>query len=131
MSLPTRPDDASALLRDARTHADHAREHLDAAHTTVPDALDDVLASFRASLLAHLAWYGADSNPDAPLATLAERAIHCDSILKTPVQRAMQLSRRAPAIRAATHPTVNDREDVETGWFTARNLLWTVSGRIA
>lgn len=130
MSDPIRPADAPALLREARSHLGLARERLDASPPAYGGALDAVLASVRASLLAHLAWYGAAPETEAPLAALAERAVRCDSLLKTVVHRAMPLVRRAPAIRAAARLSVHDREDVETGWHTARNLAETVAGRI-
>jgi hypothetical protein len=130
MSTSTRPDDAPALLHAAQVHLDRARERLDASPPASVEALDAVLASFRASLLAYLAWYGAAPEEDAPLPALAERAVRCDNVLKTAVHRAVQLVGRAPGIGAASRPTVHDREDVETGWYTARNLVRTVAGRI-
>lgn len=64
MSTPTRPDDARALLRDSQVHLDRARERLDASPPAYAEALDAVLASVRASLLAHRAWYGAVPAPE-------------------------------------------------------------------
>lgn len=130
MPAPLRPYDAPALLQEARSHLDLARERLDASPPAYAEALDAVLASARASLLAHLAWYGAAPEANAPLAALAERAVRCDSLLKTVVHRATHLAVRAPDIRTAARPSVHDREDVETGWHTARNLAETVAARL-
>lgn len=129
-SVSTRPADAPDLLHEARSHLGRARDRLSASPPAYADALDAVLASFRASLLAHLAWFGAAPEADALLTALAERSVRCDSVLKTAVRRAMHLVDRAPGIRKATRPSVHDREDVETGWHTARNLLQTVEGRL-
>ena len=46
----------------------------------------------------------------------------------------MLLAERAPALEASPppgdRPNVADREDVETGWYTARNLYQTVCGEL-
>ena len=126
------PDtDAAVRLREAQTHLNRAKARLDASPRDHAAVLGATLDSFRASLLAFLLWYGAVPDPETPLDTLAERAVRNDSALKTAAHRAMLLAARAPAIRQTARPSVHDREDVETGWYTARNLHRTVVGRLA
>lgn len=131
---PTSPDDrptARALLHEAEAHLERARTALDASPREEGAALEATLDVFRASLLAFLTEHGAAPTPDASLDVLAEWAVRCNSVLKTAVRRALHLAHRAPAIRRAARPSVHDREDVETGWYTARNLYETVAARLA
>lgn len=123
------------LLHEAENHLSRARTRLTAAPSDYTAALADVLAVFRTSLRAYLAWNGSAAvHEDADLGTLAGRAIHLASILKTPTHRALLLAERAPAIEQAIRRSdrlgVADREDVETGWYTARNLYYTVCGEL-
>ncbi len=121
-----RAERVRARLGEAEAHLEAAWERLSARPPDHQAALAEVLASFRASLLAFLNDYGATPDPDAPLDVLAERAVRCGSVLKTVVHRAMLLAERAPAIRQASRLSVADREDVETGGYMARNLVQTV-----
>lgn len=131
--MPTSsPSDARARLGEAEAHLGRAKDHLEASPPDYARALGEVLDSFRASLVAALTGYGATPDPDAPLGDLAERAVRNDSVLKTVVSRAVVFAERAPAIeRSSSNPSVHDREDVETGWYTARNLVRTVLDRLA
>lgn len=126
----SRADRVRARLGEAEAHLEKARERLGARPCDHAAALTEVLASFRASLLASLNDYGATPDPDAALATLGEQSVRCDSVLKTPVHRALLLVARAQAIEQAVRPSVHDREDIETGCYTARNLHRTVAGRV-
>ncbi len=120
-----RAERARALLGEAQARLDAARAA--AADARYTAALPDVLAAFRAALRAFLAWDGEEMDDDsADLDRLAGRAVRLSSVLKTPVHRALHLARRAPAIAQAGLLSVHDREDVETGWHTARNLLGAV-----
>jgi hypothetical protein len=122
--------DVASTLREAGAHLNRARALLEASPRDHVAVLDATLDSFRASLLAFLLGYGATPDPDAPLYVLAERAVRTDSVLKTVAHRAVLLVERAPAIRQAARPSIHDREDVETGWYTARNLYRTAAGQI-
>ncbi len=115
-----------ARLSEAEAHLAEAQARLCARPRDNMAVLTEVLASFRASLLAFLHGYGATPDPDATLATLAERAVRSGSVLKTVVHRAMHLDERAQAIEGASRLPVTDREDVETGWYTARDLVQAV-----
>ncbi len=128
MSTSSHPD-VRARLDEAEAHLNRAKAHLDAMPPDYGGALGEVLDSFRASLVAFLFGYGATPDPGAPLDTLAERAVRNDSVLKTAAHRAVLLAGRATAIPAAGL-SVAHREDVETGWYTARNLLQTVASRL-
>ncbi len=125
------PSDSRARLDEAEAHLGRAKDHLSASPPDYSGALAEVLGSFRASLVAFLTECGATPDAEAPLGALAGRAVRNDSVLKTVVNRAMVLADRAPAIGRSPKPTVRDREDVETGWYTARNLVQTVAGRLA
>lgn len=128
---PSSTSSAARQLRDADASLARARDHLDRSPVDYAAALEEVTDSVRASLLAFLAGYGCTADPDAPISTLAARAVRCDSALKTAAHRAVHLAERAPSIRQSARPTVHDREDVETGWYTARNLSRTVRAQTA
>lgn len=113
-------------LAEADTHLAEAWQRLDARPVDHAAVLTEVLASFRASLLAFLNDYGAELDPEATLATLGEQAMRNSGVLDTAVRRAMALAQRAPAIQSAAQLALGDREDVETGCYTARNLIDTV-----
>lgn len=118
-------------LREAGAHLGQARDRLNATPRDHAGALPEVLASIHTSLLAFIDGFGGTPDPDASLAALAERAVRCDSVLKTATHRAMRFVERAPAIQRATTLSVHDREDVETGWYSARNLYHAVMGQLA
>lgn len=124
-----------ALLHEADDHLRQARTRLVAVPPDYTGALAEELVVFRTSLRAFLAWNGsADVHEDADLRALAVRAVSLASILETPAHRALLLAERAPTIEQAIprsdRPSVADREDVETGWYTARNLYRTVCGEL-
>lgn len=121
---------ARAYLREARGHQNRARAGLDATPRDAGAALDAALDSIRASFRASLTAYGATPDPGAPLTALAHRAVRSNSTLKTAAHRATLLADRAPAIRQADRPSIHDREDAETGWYTARNLYQVVAGQL-
>lgn len=121
-----RAERVRARLGESDAYLAEARKSLRARPSDHLAALTAVLASFRASLLAFLNDYGATPDPEGVLATLGERAVRSASVLKTPVHRALLLVARAPAIRQAVRLSVYDRADVETGCYTARNLVQTV-----
>ena len=130
-----RAERAYALLHEANGHLSQARTLLAAMPPNYAAALDDELAVFRTSLRAYLAWNrSVAAYEDADLRSLAVRAVHLASILKTPAHRALLLAERAPAIERASRRddrlNVADREDVQTGWYTARNLYQTVCGEL-
>ena len=127
----TQHNEARAVLRDATAHLEQARARLAASPPAYAEALDAILASFRASFEAALTNYGASTDADDPLDELAERAVRSLSVLKTSANRALHFVGRAPAIRTASQLTVNDREEVETGVYTARNLIQAVSRQLA
>lgn len=134
MSEP-RAERTHALLEEAEDHLQQAERHLAAVPPDYAAALADVLAVFRLSLRAYLAWNGsAEVNGEADLRALAVRAGHLANILKTPAHRAVLLAEHAgaleQALRRGGRPSVADREDVETGWYTARNLYLTVLGEV-
>lgn len=128
-----RTEHARSLLTEARDHLAKAREALDASPPRYKDALPDVLAAPCAALRALVAWYGSPDGTDAScehgegLHMLAGRAANLNNVVRTPAHRAVQLADRAPAIARAPHLSVADREDVETGWYTARNVVRTVA----
>ena len=113
-------------LGEADAHLAAAWERLDAQPCDHVAVLDEVLASFRASLLAFLNDYGAKPDPEDTLASLGRRTMRLSGVIQTPVNRALVLAERAPAIRQAVRPSLNDREVVETGCYTARNLVQAV-----
>ncbi len=134
MSEP-RADRTRTLLQEAEAHLRQAERHLTATPPDYTGALAEELVVFRTSLRAYLAWNGsADVDEEFDLRTLAARAVHLASILETPTHRALLLAERAPtieqAIRRSDRLSVADREDVETGWYTARNLYQTVCGEL-
>lgn len=125
------PSDIHARLAEARAHLDRAKVHLDASPSDYAGALERALCSCRASLDAFLLHHGATPRPGAPLDAIAQRAVRSDSVLKTAARRAVQLVKRAPAIEPSSpRLSIHDREDVQTGWYTARNLYQTVAGRL-
>ncbi len=131
-----RTEHARSLLTEATDHLAKAREALDASPPRYQDALADVLAAPCAALRALVAWYGTPDGTDAPCAhgddlhALAGRAANLNNVVRTPAHRAVQLAERAPAIARASHLSVADREDIETGWYTARNVVRTVSAEL-
>ena len=130
-----RTEPARALLDEATEHLDRARAAL--ATERYQDALPEVLAAPCAALRALLAWYATPTDAETPcphgadLRTLAERAAHLSNVVRTPAYRAILLAERAPAIERANRLSVADREDVETGWYTARNVVRTVSAELS
>ena len=100
------------------------------------DALPDVLAAPCAALRALLAWSATPADAESPcehgadLRALADRAGNLNNVVRTPAHRALLLAERAPAIGRATRLNVADREDVETGWYTARNVVRTVAAEL-
>lgn len=130
-----RAEPARALLDEATTHLDRARAAL--AADRYQDALPEVLAAPCAALRAFLAWYATPTEAEAPcpqggeLRTLAERAANLSNVVRTPAHRAILLAERAPAIERASRLSVADREDVETGWYTARNVVRTVAAELS
>ena len=124
------PLTAADRLREAEAHLAQARARLDAAPPDYGAALENVLGSLRSSFRAAVSGYGGPPAADASLDALAERAVRCDSVLKTVANRALRLADRAPAIQRAARLSVHDREDVTTGWYTARNLYETVAFRL-
>ncbi len=131
--LPRAAWKASPRVQRVRTHLGEADARLAAAwghletkpydHVAV---LDEVLASFRASLLAFLNDFGVRPASEDTLVTLGERTMRVSGVLFTAVNRALVLNERAPAIQQAVRPSVQDREVVEMGCFTARNLVQAV-----
>ncbi|MEP0546910.1 MAG: hypothetical protein ABJF88_08260 [Rhodothermales bacterium] len=134
MSEP-RAERTRTLLQEAAAHLRQAERYLVATPPDYAAALADMLAIFRTSLRAFLTWTdSSEVDGEADLHALAVRAGHLASILKTPAHRALLLAERAPAIeqsiRRSDRLSVADREDVETGWYTARNLYQTVLGNV-
>lgn len=133
---PSRTEHTRSLLDEATDHLTRARAALDASPPRYKDALPDVLAAPCTALRALITWYGTPTEADAPcshgedLHALAGRAAHFNNVVRTPAHRAVRLADRAPAIARAPHLSVADREDVETGWYTARNVVRTVAAEL-
>ena len=134
MTAAPRSDLTHDLLAEAERHLQRARNALDAER--YQDALPDVLAAPCDALRALLAWYATPTDTEAPcdhgaeLRPLAERAANLSNVVRTPAHRAVLLAERAPAIARAGRLSVADREDVETGWYTARNVVRTVAAEL-
>jgi hypothetical protein len=67
---------------------------------------------------------------DADVRALGERAMQFASILRTFVHRALAVLPTLRAIGGKGRPGVHDREGVEAGWYTARNLYHAVVGEL-
>lgn len=135
MTTAPRTDLTRGLLSEAESHLASARDALDDAR--YQDALPDVLAAPCAAIRALLAWYATPTDHEATcdygteLRPLAERAAKLNNVVRTPAHRAILLAQRAPAIARVGRLSVADREDVETGWYTARNVVRTVAAELS
>lgn len=124
------------LLREAEDHLTEGRAALSATPPHVREALPHVLAAARATLQAVVAWNGSTTlagadGAEADLAALTVRASHFANALRTPAHRLLQLAGRAPAIARSATPTVYEREEVEVGWYAARNLYQAATGELS
>lgn len=123
------PPSASERLAAAEAHLAEAHARFDDGHPSV--VLDGALASARETLLAFLAAYGTTADAEAPLPELAAHTDRLWSATATPARRLARLDARAGAVRSAARPGVHEREDAETAWYAARNLLGVVRPFVA
>ncbi|HLT47274.1 MAG TPA: hypothetical protein VK002_08610 [Rubricoccaceae bacterium] len=120
-----------------REHLRHARRHLDLARDLLrrqePDfraAAAHVEACYLAALRALTTWHRVPLPEDADVRALGERAAQFANVLRTFVRRALAVLPVLRAVGGKERLGVHDREGVEAGWYTARNLLLAVAGEL-
>lgn len=116
-----------ALLASAQRRLAEADQLLKRHQPDYKEATNELVLAIRDALFAHLAAYGAEADPDDTNDALAHRVVRNDSVTKTAVLRALALVESTPAIQSASRQSVQNREDVETGWYSARNLIDAVA----
>ena len=127
---PVHETDARRLLQDAAALLARAGTAL---NTSPPDdraAAPAVRLCVETTLAAYATWQGMVVADRTDVAAVAERVARVDSSLRTPAHRAVLL---LPGLRAAESGAplgVPVREAVETGWYTARNLISQVSAAL-
>ena len=124
---PVHETDARRLLQDAAALLARARTALTASPPDYRAAAPAVRLCVETALAAYAVWQGMVVPDRTDLAEVAEQVARLDSTLRTPAHRAVLL---VPGLRAAESGARVDvavREAVETGWYTARNLISQVA----
>ena len=127
---PVHETDARRLLQDAAALLARARTALDTAPPEYRAAAPAVRLCVETTLAAFTTWQGMVVLDRTDLAEVAERVARVDSTLRTPARRAVLL---LPGLRAAESGARAGnavREAVETGWYTARNLISQVASAV-
>lgn len=121
----------------AREHLRLARHHLDLASDLLnrPDpefraAAVHVTTSYQRALAALTTWNRVRLPEGADVRELGRPAVRFASVLRTPVGRALAAEPVLRAVGTKERLDVHDREVVETGWYTARNLYRAVAGEL-
>lgn len=120
------------LLQEANEKLKRARELLMADEVDYASATALLIEVVWLDLRAFLTWHGTALPEDAPLSQWARRAISLASILKTPLGRARKLIPIAERLSSAggASPSVQDRQAVRAGFYTVRNLYFTLLGEL-
>lgn len=117
-------------LRQARYHLDLARGLLDRSTPEHRAAAGHVAMCYQRALSAVTTWNRVHLSEGADVRELGHHAVHFASILRTPVGRALAVLPELRTVGSKEALDVHDREGVETGWYTARNLYRTVVGEL-
>lgn len=130
--LPDLPqsDAVRMHLRQARSHLDLARDLLTRPDPELRAAAVHIERCYYDALAAVTTWHRVSLPTTADVREHARHAVHLASILRTPAHRALVA---LPTLRTAgvkARLDVHDREQIETGWYTARNLYHTVLGEL-
>jgi hypothetical protein len=133
--MSPRPDLAQAdptrvHLRQARRHLDLARDLLRRPEPDRRAAAAHVDACYRNALRALTTWHRVPLPEDADVRELGERAAQFSNVLRTFVSRALAVLPVLRAVGDKERLGVHEREGVEAGWYTARNLLDAVAGEL-
>lgn len=127
---PVHETDARRLLQDAEALLARARTALNASPPDDRAAAPAVRLCVETTLAAFTTWQGMVVPDRADLAEVVEQVVRLDSTLRTPAHRAVLLLPGLRAAESGAQLSVAVREAVETGWYTARNLISQVSGAV-
>lgn len=117
-------------LQQARYHLDLARELLDRPTPEYRAAAVHVVACYQRALTAITTWNSLRLPEGTDVPELGRRAAHYSAPLQTSVNRVIESLPILRAVGAKAKLGVNDREGIETGWYTARNLYRIVAGEL-
>lgn len=117
-------------LQEARYHLDLARELLDRPTPEYRAAAAHIAACYQRALTAVTTWNSLHLPEETDVPELGRHAARYSAPLQTSVNRVIESLPILRAVGAKATLDVHDREGIETGWYTARNLYRTVAGEL-
>ena len=128
----TRPveEPVREALEASAQHLVGAAQHLAGAAPDYREALRHSLQAIRQAYTGFLVWHDLPPRPETTLNELAVPAEHLASMLRTVRRRARSLEPLEATFGGGAARSVKVREDVEAGFYTARNTLAVVLGEL-
>lgn len=127
-----RPREALSVtaLDASGRHLVKAARQLADSNPNYQEVLDQSLEAMRHAYLALLEWNGMAPDAGASLAEMATSAEQLVNVLRTCRHRADPLEGIATSLRGGAGVTISVREEVRSGYYTARNSLSVVLGSL-
>lgn len=127
---PIQAAEVRATLAQAASHLEQAHAALKNAPPDYIAVLENSLQVIRLSIRAFLLWHGVPFDETIPIGVQVRHATQLASSLMTPTNLAPRLFELENVIPGKEKLSVSEREDVTTGFYTARNVLLTTMGEL-